>query len=49
LAMSRLIRNPYLLIETWYLAGNCIGPHAVQILCDAFEQNTAAGRPMWAA
>jgi hypothetical protein len=34
-AMARLIANPRAEIETWYLAGNSIGPEAMGILANA--------------
>lgn len=29
-------------IETWYLAGNCIGPEALELMCAGLETNTVA-------
>lgn len=45
-AMAKLIANPRAEIETWYLAGNCIGPEATGILADAFVENVHA-RALW--
>jgi hypothetical protein len=39
-SMADLIKANQPPIETWYLAGNCIGPEAIQIMADAFCQNT---------
>lgn len=33
-------------IETWYLAGNCIGPNATRIMADALSTNTQC-RALW--
>ena len=41
-AMARLMANPRAEIETWYLAGNSIGPDAMGILADALEGNVHA-------
>ncbi|MEM7675801.1 MAG: hypothetical protein AAF449_07335, partial [Myxococcota bacterium] len=45
-AIARLVRNPAVEIETWYLAGNGIGPRCLQVLGPAFEANTHA-RALW--
>lgn len=41
-SMAKLIENDTKKIETWYLAGNCIGEKAIEILSKAFETNTVA-------
>jgi diketogulonate reductase-like aldo/keto reductase len=41
-ALARLMANPRAEIETWYLAGNGIGPEAVGILADALAGNVQA-------
>lgn len=38
-AFSSVMRNPEQKIRTWYLAGNCIGPEAVQIMAEALTNN----------
>lgn len=45
-AMARLMANPRAEIETWYLAGNSIGPESMGILVDALQKNTQA-RALW--
>lgn len=45
-ALARLMANPRAEIETWYLAGNSIGPEAMGILADALEGNVHA-RALW--
>lgn len=45
-AMAALIRDPEIPIETWYLAGNAIGPKCMDVLCLALERNTHA-RALW--
>jgi diketogulonate reductase-like aldo/keto reductase len=45
-AMARLMANPRAEIETWYLAGNSIGPEAMGILADGLAQNVHA-RALW--
>lgn len=45
-AFARLIADPRVEIETWYLAGNSIGPEAMGILARAFETNAHA-RALW--
>jgi len=45
-AFARLMENPAVAIETWYLAGNDIGPEAMGILARALEMNQAA-RALW--
>lgn len=45
-AMAGLMANPRAEIETWYLAGNSIGPEAMGILADALEGNVHA-RALW--
>lgn len=45
-AMARLMANPRAEIETWYLAGNGIGPEAMGILAGALEGNVHA-RALW--
>ena len=45
-AMAGLMRDPRVDIETWYLAGNCVGPEDAAVLCRALEQNTSA-KALW--
>lgn len=45
-AFARLMANPEVAIETWYLAGNCIGPTDMGIIADALENNRHA-RALW--
>jgi diketogulonate reductase-like aldo/keto reductase/Ran GTPase-activating protein (RanGAP) involved in mRNA processing and transport len=45
-AMARLMANPAIDIETWYLAGNCIGPADMDILASALESNRQA-QALW--
>jgi len=45
-ALARLMANPRAEIETWYLAGNSIGPEAMGILADALLGNVHA-RALW--
>ncbi len=45
-ALARLMANPRAEIETWYLAGNSIGPEAMGILADGLEENVHA-RALW--
>jgi NLR family CARD domain-containing protein 3 len=45
-AFARLMSNPEVTIETWYLAGNCIGPDDLGVIADALENNRHA-RALW--
>jgi len=45
-ALARLMASPRAEIETWYLAGNGIGPEAMGILAGALEGNVHA-RALW--
>jgi diketogulonate reductase-like aldo/keto reductase len=45
-AFARLISDPRVAIETWYLAGNSIGPEAMGVMARAFENNVHA-RALW--
>jgi Ran GTPase-activating protein (RanGAP) involved in mRNA processing and transport len=45
-AMARLMANPAIDIETWYLAGNCIGPADMDILASALGSNRQA-QALW--
>ncbi|APR79946.1 oxidoreductase of aldo/keto reductase family, subgroup 1 [Minicystis rosea] len=45
-ALSRLMANPRAEIETWYLAGNSIGPEDMGVLAGALEGNVHA-RALW--
>lgn len=45
-AMGRLMADPRVDIETWYLAGNCIGPEDMQIMAQSLEPNRSA-RALW--
>lgn len=45
-AMARLMANPAVDIETWYLAGNCIGPADIDVLATALESNRHA-QALW--
>ena len=45
-AIARLMANPAIDIETWYLAGNAIGPADMGILARALESNRNA-RALW--
>jgi diketogulonate reductase-like aldo/keto reductase len=45
-ALARLMANPRAEIETWYLAGNSIGPEDMGILAGALEENLHA-RALW--
>jgi Ran GTPase-activating protein (RanGAP) involved in mRNA processing and transport len=45
-AFARLMSNPKVAIETWYLAGNGIGPEAMGIIARALENNEHA-RALW--
>lgn len=45
-AMAELMRDNSLQIETWYLAGNCINPEAILVLCEALMGNTVA-KALW--
>lgn len=45
-ALGRLMANPTVEIETWYLAGNCVGPADMAILGQALSQNRSA-QALW--
>ena len=45
-AMARLMANPAIAIETWYLAGNAIGPADMDILATALGSNRQA-QALW--
>ncbi len=45
-ALGRLMANPAVAIETWYLAGNCIGPEDMVILAHALRENRHA-KALW--
>jgi diketogulonate reductase-like aldo/keto reductase len=45
-ALARLMSNPSVEIETWYLAGNSIGPEDMAVLGRALESNVHA-RALW--
>jgi diketogulonate reductase-like aldo/keto reductase len=45
-ALARLMSDPAAAIETWYLAGNCVGPDDMGILARALEGNVHA-RALW--
>jgi diketogulonate reductase-like aldo/keto reductase len=45
-AFARLMENPAVTIETWYLAGNDIGPEAMGVIARALENNLHA-RALW--
>lgn len=45
-AFARLMANPELDIETWYLAGNCIGPRDVEIIAEGLRKDRAA-KALW--
>lgn len=45
-AFARLMADPRVEIETWYLAGNSIGPADMGIIARALEDNTPA-RALW--
>lgn len=45
-AFARLMSNPDVAIETWYLAGNCIGPEDLAVIARALETNRHA-RALW--
>lgn len=45
-AMARVMADNTVAIETWYLAGNCIDPEAVETLSAALEHNTVA-KALW--
>ena len=44
-SMAEIIRSNQA-IETWYLAGNYIGPEAIKILCEALKVNTTC-KSLW--
>lgn len=45
-SLAELMADPNLDIETWYLAGNTIGPEDLQIIAEALIHNEAA-RSLW--
>ena len=45
-AFAMLMRNNDIPIETWYLAGNCIGPVAIEIMAKALSTNTQC-KALW--
>lgn len=45
-AMASLMRDERVSIETWYLAGNEIGPRCIDVLSTALEQDTHA-KALW--
>jgi diketogulonate reductase-like aldo/keto reductase len=45
-ALAQLMANNTKAIETWYLAGNCIGPLGIQIMAKALESNCHA-KALW--
>lgn len=45
-AIARLMANPRVEIETWYLAGNSIGPEAMGVIAQALAGNVHA-RALW--
>lgn len=45
-SFARLMADPRVVIETWYLAGNSIGPNAMGVLARALETNVHA-RALW--
>gem|GEM_PF-749337 len=45
-ALGRLMAHPKVAIETWYLAGNCIGPDDLKILAEALHENRHA-KALW--
>jgi diketogulonate reductase-like aldo/keto reductase len=45
-ALAQLMSDPAAAIETWYLAGNCIGPDDMGVIARALEENTHA-RALW--
>ncbi|WP_437906176.1 aldo/keto reductase [Sorangium sp. So ce327] len=45
-AFARLMSNPEVTIETWYLAGNCIDAEDMGIIAQALEDNRHA-RALW--
>lgn len=45
-AFARVMSNNYKPIETWYLAGNCIGPIGIEIMAEALQANTQC-KALW--
>jgi len=45
-ALARLMEKPAVTIETWYLAGNCIGADDMGVIASALENNRHA-RALW--
>lgn len=45
-AFASVMRDNNKHIETWYLAGNCIGPTAIRIMSDALSTNTKC-KALW--
>ncbi len=45
-AFAGLMASPEVKIETWYLAGNCIGPEDMAVIASALETNVHA-RALW--
>jgi diketogulonate reductase-like aldo/keto reductase len=45
-ALARLMENPEVTIETWYLAGNCIGADDMGVIAQALANNRHA-RALW--
>ncbi|CAH6419269.1 Aldo/keto reductase [uncultured virus] len=45
-ALASVMRDNSKPIETWYLAGNCVGPKATKIIADALTTNTQC-KALW--
>ncbi|MCA9620236.1 MAG: aldo/keto reductase [Myxococcales bacterium] len=45
-ALARIAHHPGLAIETWYLAGNGLGPRAMEVIADALGADDRA-RALW--